>query len=376
VAGVRLAERWLRTGDADVQAAMVKLLADPDWEVREQLAASLGEMPEAAKVPAIAGLLEKNATDPVVVDAALSGVAGDEARVLDRMMRDVDETPARTAAITMLAATLVRGAQDGAVLSLFDAMGKATVAPWQRSALLGGAEVVLLDRPPPGSLPRRDVGRGGEGCPTCPGARSGPGGAAAFPAAHDADNASNGGRGGRGRRPPVLMLSREPSLVAVASAPSDPLADRARAVLARIGWPGKAGGVTTAVAPLSPSEQARFAAGREIYQNLCAACHQPNGRGQERVAPPLVGSELALSAPGVPIRILLNGKEGPIGLMPPLGYTLTDDQIADVLTYIRREWGQAESTVDPADVARTRSSTSGRTKPWTNDELVKVAGGG
>ena len=42
VAGVRLAERWLRTGDVRIQAAIVKLSADPDWEVLEQLAASLG----------------------------------------------------------------------------------------------------------------------------------------------------------------------------------------------------------------------------------------------------------------------------------------------------------------------------------------------
>ena len=264
VAGVRLAERWLRTGDARIQAAIVKLSADPDWEVREQLAASLGELPEAAKVPAIAGVLETNASDPVVMDAALSGVAGGEARVLDRIMQDVGETPARTAAITMLAATIVRGGQEGAVLSLFDAMGKATSAPWQRSALLGGAEVALLDRAAPGSLPRRDVARGGGACPACPGARGGPGGAAAFPGAHDADNASDGGRGGRGRGRPVLTLSREPSLVAVAAAPADPLADRARAVLARLRWPGKADGVTTAVAPLSPAEQTRFTAGREI----------------------------------------------------------------------------------------------------------------
>ena len=36
----------------------------------------------------------------------------------------------------------------------------------------------------------------------------------------------------------------------------------------------------------------------------------------------------------------LNGKEGPIGLMPPIGVVLSDEQIAAVLTYIRREWGQ------------------------------------
>ena len=128
--------------------------------------------------------------------------------------------------------------------------------------------------------------------------------------------------------------------------------------------------------PLSAAEQARFDAGREVYQNLCAACHQPNGRGLDRVAPALVGSELALSPPGVPIRILMNGKEGSVGLMPPLGFTLSDDQIAAVLTYIRHEWGQNASAVNPGEVAKVRAATAGRTKPWTNDELLRLASGG
>jgi len=169
-------------------------------------------------------------------------------------------------------------------------------------------------------------------------------------------------------------VSREPAIVSLAHAASDPLSTRADAVLARVGWPGKPGAGSTA--PLSAAEQARFDAGREVYQNLCAACHQPNGRGLERVAPPLVGSELALSPPGVPIRILLNGKEGSVGLMPPLGFTLTDDQIAAALTYIRHEWGQNASAIDPAEVAKVRTSTTGRTKPWTNEELLQLANGG
>jgi mono/diheme cytochrome c family protein len=68
-------------------------------------------------------------------------------------------------------------------------------------------------------------------------------------------------------------------------------------------------------------------------------------------------------------RILLNGKEGRVGLMPPIGSTLTDDQIASVLTYVRREWGQAGDPVDPASVTAVRAQTAGRTKPWTDEEL-------
>ena len=45
----------------------------------------------------------------------------------------------------------------------------------------------------------------------------------------------------------------------------------------------------------------------------------------------------------------------PIGLMPPVGSVLNDDQIAGVLTYIRREWGQTGTPVDPGQVKTVRA---------------------
>ena len=153
------------------------------------------------------------------------------------------------------------------------------------------------------------------------------------------------------------------------------LASRAANVLSRIDWPGKPGAATP-VTPLTAVEQQRFEAGREVYRNICQACHQPDGRGLVRVAPPLVGSTLALAPPEVTARILLNGKEGSVGLMPPIGATLTDDQIASVLTYVRREWGQAGDPVDPATVETVRAQTADRTRPWTDEELLKLVPGG
>jgi mono/diheme cytochrome c family protein len=147
-------------------------------------------------------------------------------------------------------------------------------------------------------------------------------------------------------------------------------------VLARLEWPGKPG-MAAPVAPLAPAEQTRFEAGRTVYQNLCQACHQPNGRGLEKLAPPLIGSEFALaSSATIPIRIVLNGKEGSVALMPPLGGILSDEQIAAVLTYIRREWGHAASPIDPAAVTQTRKETASRARPWTNDELTRMMRGG
>jgi mono/diheme cytochrome c family protein len=142
-------------------------------------------------------------------------------------------------------------------------------------------------------------------------------------------------------------------------------------VLARIEWPGRPGAAEP-VAPLTAVEAGRFEQGREVYRNICQACHQPDGRGLARVAPPLVESVLALAPAEVTARILLNGKEGRVGLMPPIGATLTNDQIASVLTYVRREWGQTGDPVDPRTVETVRAQTATRTRPWTDDELLAM----
>ena len=131
------------------------------------------------------------------------------------------------------------------------------------------------------------------------------------------------------------------------------LGQRSAAVLARLSWPGKPDGAP-AVVPLTADEQQRFVAGREVYQTLCAACHQPDGRGREHLAPSLVGSDLALD-PYIAARIVLGGKEGSTGLMPSLGAALTDEQIAAALTYIRREWGHSASPVDSSTVKEVRA---------------------
>jgi mono/diheme cytochrome c family protein len=158
------------------------------------------------------------------------------------------------------------------------------------------------------------------------------------------------------------------------AATTSDLGARAAKVIARVEWPGKPG-VAAPLPPLTPEEQQRFNAGQEVYRNICQACHQADGRGQDKIAPALVGSAFALAAADIPARILLNGKEGPTGLMPPLGATLNDDQVAAVLTYIRRECGQEGSPVDAAAVTAVRALTAGRTRAWTNDELTKLMGG-
>jgi mono/diheme cytochrome c family protein len=143
-------------------------------------------------------------------------------------------------------------------------------------------------------------------------------------------------------------------------------------------WPGKpaAAGAPPPAAPLTPAQQQLLAAGQGVYTSLCTACHQEDGRGREKLAPSLVGSALALAAPEIPIRILLNGKEGDVGLMPPLGASLSDEQIAGALTFVRRQWGNSAAAVDPETVKQIRALTATRTRPWTNQELLEMAAPG
>jgi mono/diheme cytochrome c family protein/glucose/arabinose dehydrogenase len=366
---IRLAERWLAEANHPIQAEVLKRLDDSDWSVQEQLAASLGVLPAGPRETAIASLLERHADDPITMDAALSGLRGSETAVLDKLMLSASQTPQREAALTMLAATIVRGGQEAGVQNLFVTLTNASRPTWQRAALLRGAEVAVLGGAMPGSAPSGR--RGGAAtaaaapCPTCPGGRAGPGGAYAFPRP---PATTGGGRGGAR----IVRLNAEPAALSTLAAGTGDLASRAARVLERVEWPGKPGAAAP-LPPLTAEEQQRFNAGHEVYRNICQACHQPDGRGQEKLAPSLVGSTLALAAPEIPARILLNGKEGPIGLMPPVGSVLTDDQIAAVLTYVRREWGQPGSPVDPAIVKTVRETTAGRTRPWTNDELIALA---
>ncbi len=160
------------------------------------------------------------------------------------------------------------------------------------------------------------------------------------------------------------------------AAGSDPIAPTARAVAAKLDWTGKPAPAGPAVPALSADEQKRFDAGKEVFTNLCAGCHQADGQGKEKVAPSLVTSKYVQANPQVLIRILVGGKEGPVGLMPPLAGALSDAQIAASLTYIRREWGHTAPPVAEIDVRELRQSTSFRKTPWTEAELSGMLAGG
>ena len=112
---------------------------------------------------------------------------------------------------------------------------------------------------------------------------------------------------------------------------------------------------------------------------VCQTCHQADGNGVPNAFPPLAGSEIATGPAEVPIAIVLHGLQGPLtvhgttynGQMAAWGQ-FSDDDIAATLTYVRSSWGNAAPAVTAAEVAAVRAATSGRTTPWTWDELSKA----
>ena len=133
------------------------------------------------------------------------------------------------------------------------------------------------------------------------------------------------------------------------------------------------------IPPLTVEEQKHFEAGQQLYSGSCAACHQPTGLGQGSLAPPLADSEWVLGPESRLARIVLQGVEGPIhadgvgfdSAMPSWA-SFNDDQLAGILTYIRRSWENSASPVAPATITSIRASTSKRGRAWTEKELSEI----
>jgi mono/diheme cytochrome c family protein len=118
-------------------------------------------------------------------------------------------------------------------------------------------------------------------------------------------------------------------------------------------------------------------AGKAVYTSVCQQCHQSNGQGIPTLYPPLAGSDWLKKDPDVLIRIVLHGLQGPIKVngqaynqaMTPQGNLLSDQKIADALTFVRSSWGNAEAAITVEEVTATREKYKTRTTQWTAAEL-------
>ncbi len=105
----------------------------------------------------------------------------------------------------------------------------------------------------------------------------------------------------------------------------------------------------------------KIAAGHRLFISICAACHQPTGQGLPNVFPPLAGSDFLNADKSRAIQIVLHGRQGEVVVngmkfnnnMP--SFPLTDDNIADVLTYVYNSFGNSGLEVTPEEVKNIRA---------------------
>ncbi len=105
-------------------------------------------------------------------------------------------------------------------------------------------------------------------------------------------------------------------------------------------------------------------AGKVLFMGTCSACHQPEGTGLPRLFPPLAKSDFLMADKARSIGIVLNGLTGPVkvngeefnSVMPPQSH-LADDDIANILTYVRNSFGNTGDPVSAAEVIAVRNST-------------------
>jgi mono/diheme cytochrome c family protein len=117
----------------------------------------------------------------------------------------------------------------------------------------------------------------------------------------------------------------------------------------------------------SPTVKLSVERGSKVYAAVCMACHQPDGLGVQRMNPPLVKTKWVLGDKKALAKIVINGlKGGEIEIdgddfhnpMPPQGTQLNDQQIADVLTYVRNSFGNKASAVTIAEVKAARTGAA------------------
>ncbi|MGB7158054.1 MAG: PVC-type heme-binding CxxCH protein [Tepidisphaeraceae bacterium] len=328
VSAIRIAEP--RAGDQSIMADVMKLKGDPSADVRLQFVLSMsGQQQDGA----VADVLREHGGDNMLREAAISGMAGREIDLIERLLNDPAWATASDAhhdVICDVARAVTRRFDGKEMLRLAELIGaQPPQRQWQQLAMLEAIPAVKKDDF--GSEKPIDV--------------------AVKPAAVDVMKAST----------------------------NKTIATGSKKVAALFMWPGKPVPPRPKPAPLTARQKELFEIGRQQYALVCAQCHQPDGMGAPGKAPRLRNSPWALGPDKRLIRIVLHGLRGPIkvddtvwNLDMPSWAAMTDEQIAGVLTYVRREWGHEAPAVSEADVHSIRDWNQARKDGWTEAELLQV----
>lgn len=319
MAAVQAAEPLLRgPGSESLIALMAAKVADEQPMVLAHIALSLAGVDLPAARELVWSLLPRAGEHPSLADSVLIALRGHEVEVLERLQTRIVATRGLTFGATGLLEKLalhlvLKG--GNAAEALVAAIGNREIPQLGRLALMRGASSVRGE-----ALSEQLLGQLATGAPDA-------------------------------------WVRRK-------AAESAEAIRRRRATLA----------ARPVAAPLTPAQQELFESGRTTY-GLCAACHQPDGLGRPDLAPSLKdGRWTNAVSPDAAIRILLHGKQGTPGYAAPMVPLagLSDEQLAGVLTFVRRSWGNNASAVEAADFERVRRETAARAAAWTDPELEAV----
>ncbi len=134
---------------------------------------------------------------------------------------------------------------------------------------------------------------------------------------------------------------------------------------------------------LKGKDRGRFTRGHDIYlrEGHCGTCHQEDGKGLPAAQfPPLAGTEWVTGDKERLIKIALHGLHGPIevngvefpGQVPMTAFKqLSDNELSDVLTYVRNAFGNKAQSISPEEVSKVRAATKDVTTFLKPDELLK-----
>ncbi len=318
-----------------IEPDVIRLAGESGSEVQWQVALSLGNYGSPQALSALANIAVANADNGYIRDAVMSGVSGRELLLIALVLKHPDVSGRSDELLKALASAVFKEADPETVVQFFAvAAGESKASSARTLALLTGA-------------------------------------AANMPKAKKDEPAS---------KIRSIQLGVEPSgFVALKDSPDAALAKAASDLEPLISWEGKAAVAGAEVRALTEIEQTRFEQGKELYMISCGACHQPHGNGQEGLAPPLAGSEWVAGSEERIIRIVLHGLMGPMTvkdtkwdlIMPGLGI-FEDEQLAGILTYVRREWGNTADPVTPEAVKAIRDLDPDRIDLWNEEDLLKI----
>ncbi len=305
-------------------------------EVRLQAVLTAGNIDSFRRLPFLTGAISQHPENALMRDAVMSGLEGVESACLMRLWIDPawqEGEDGQAIFIEMLASSIMRSRERKPVIDMLSRLDVPKFG-WKERALLEGMTIHSMDR-----------------------------------------------------RFQPLKLDAEPAVLGQARDLEDGAVQRRLEKLRSLfEWPGhKPARMARAdVRPLTQAEQRRFVQGRQHYLVACAGCHGADGAGLEPLGPPLIDSDWVLGPKEILIQIILHGLEGPITVngrryeppgilaeMPSLA-VMDNENIASVLTYIRREWDHAADPVTVTNVSRVRVMTQGRSRPWTEMELREL----